>query len=682
MEQNRLANETSPYLLQHAENPVDWYPWSPEAFEKARKEDKPIFLSIGYSTCHWCHVMAHESFEDSEVARKMNRTFVSIKVDREERPDIDSVYMKAAALATGRGGWPLTVIMTPDRKPFFLATYIPKNSRYGMTGLLDLIDTVSGMWKDHRDELLSSAESIVDALNQRQARGEEKEIDEGMVERAFLHFQGSFDRDNGGFGRAPKFPSPHQLIFLIRHWWRTGNMASLEMATTTLRKMRMGGIYDHVGGGFHRYSTDPEWILPHFEKMLYDQALHTLAYTEAFLATGDPVFKETAISTLDYVLRDLRSPEGGFYSSEDADSEGVEGKFYTWKPEEIHNVLGTEAGDKLIEAYKVKKDGNFHDESTGKKSGTNVLHLKGPVKEGVFEPMLEKLRLEREKRVRPSRDEKILTDWNSLMISALSRAYQAFGDPGHLDAAVKAAEMIWTALRDNNGRLLHSYKDGGAAIRGFLEDHSYLLNGLLDLYESTFDITYLERAVETANMMIDLFGDKEGGFYQSPRDGEDLLVREKEAYDGAAPSGNSMASYGLLRLARMTGQTSYEKLSSLCGKSFIRDIEGAPWGFTHMLSSYMHGEGPAREIVIAGKKNDPATIQMIEVVRSTYLPNKVVLLKEPGPAGDRLSVIAPFTKESEPIGGKNTGYVCQGWNCDVPTTDINRFSESLKRLER
>jgi uncharacterized protein YyaL (SSP411 family) len=625
--------------------------------------------------------MAHESFEDREIAERMNRTFVSIKVDREERPDIDSVYMKAAALATGKGGWPLTVMMTPDRKPFFLATYIPKGSRYGMTGLLDLIDAVDGMWKDRRDELLTSAESIAEALKlQKGARGS-KEIDDGMVERAYLHFQGSFDSDNGGFGRAPKFPSPHQLIFLIRHWWRTGNMTSLEMATDTLRKMRWGGIYDHVGGGFHRYSTDSEWLLPHFEKMLYDQAMHAMAYTEAFLATGDPLFKETAMGTLEYVLRDLSSPEGGFYSSEDADSEGVEGKFYTWRPEDIHRVLGVDAGNRLMEAFNVKPEGNYLDESTGRKSGSNVLHLAGPFKERVFEPMLQKLRLERDKRVRPSRDEKVLTDWNGLMISALSRSYQAFGDEGHLNAAVKAAEMIWTDLRDEDGRILHSCKDGKSAIRGFLEDHSYLLNGLIDLYESTFDITYLERAMETANMMIDLFADRKGGFFQSPRDGEELLSKEKEAYDGAAPSGNSMAAHGLLRLARMTGQTGYEDLSTLCGKTFSGDLEGAPWGFTQLLSSYMHGSGPAREIVIAGNREDLDTLRMLKVIRSIYLPNKVVLLREPGTKGGRLSVIAPFTKDTEPIEGRTTAYVCQGWNCDVPTTDVDKLAENLAGMK-
>jgi uncharacterized protein YyaL (SSP411 family) len=625
--------------------------------------------------------MARESFEDNEVARRMNNIFVPVKVDREERPDIDSVYMKAAALATGRGGWPLTVLMTPDKKPFFIATYIPRVSRYGMTGLLDLIDTVDRMWKDSRDELLASADSIVEALNRRREEKGPKDMDEGMVERAFLHFQGSFDRENGGFGSSPKFPSPHQLIFLIRHWWRTGNMASLEMASTTLRRMRLGGIYDHVGGGFHRYSTDREWLLPHFEKMLYDQAMHVLAYTEAFMATGDPLYEETARSTLDYVIRDLRSPEGGFYSSEDADSEGIEGKFYTWRPDEIHRVLGIEMGTRLIEAFNMEKDGNFRDESTGRRSETNVLHLKGPIKDENFKPMLEKLRTEREKRVRPSRDEKILTDWNGSIISALSKAFQAFGDETYLDAAKEAVEFIWNELRDAEGRILHVHTDGKAAIRGFLEDHSFVLNGLIDLYESTFEIIYLERAVETANMMMDLFGDKEGGFYQSARDGEELLAREKEAYDGAAPSGNSMAAYGLMRLSRMTGRSGYEEVSDLCKKAFARDIEGAPWGFTQMLQTFMHGSGPAREIVIAGEKKDPAALQMIDAIRSIYLPSKVVLLKEPGPEGDRLSGISPFTKDSLPIEGRTTAYVCQGWNCDVPTTDVNTLSGNLAKLD-
>ncbi|MGA1819723.1 MAG: thioredoxin domain-containing protein [Thermoplasmatota archaeon] len=673
---NHLAGESSPYLKQHVHNPVDWYPWGSRAFMKAMNEDRPIFLSIGYSTCHWCHVMAHESFEDPEVAEKMNRTFVSIKVDREERPDIDSVYMKASVLATGKGGWPLTVLMTPKGEPFFVATYIPKRGRYGMTGLLDLLDAVERMWSGEREKLLESADSIREALRSSSMGTSGRGVDEGMVEKAFLHFKGGFDRENGGFGGAPKFPSPHNMIFLLRHWWRTGNRDSLDMAVLTLKKMRSGGIHDHIGGGFHRYSTDGEWRLPHFEKMLYDQAMMVMAYTEGYLSTGDPIFKETVEGTIEYVLRDLRSPEGGFYSAEDADSEGEEGKYYVWTMKEVHAVLGVKTGKTFCDLFDIREGGNFRDEATGRTSGANVLYLKGDPAEIDLNGMMKALFAEREKRQRPSLDDKIMVDWNSLMISALSRAYQVFGRREYLDAAVRAADLILDSMvRD--GKVEHVLGNGEGGGNGFIDDHAFLLNALLDLYESNFDARYLREAMKIADGMMGRFRDPEnGGFFISPVDGEELLVREKEAYDGAYPSGNSVAMSGLVRLSRMTGVTIYEEEAFEIGKAFTSDLERAPWGFTQMLSAFMHASGPAREIVIAGKRNSSDTGEMLKVIRGTYFPGRVVLLKEPW--DDELPKIAPFTAESIPLEGKTTAYVCQGWNCDVPATDPESLAARLR----
>ncbi len=675
---NKLEKETSPYLKQHASNPVDWYPWGEEAFKKAQRENKPIFLSIGYSTCHWCHVMAHESFEDTEVAEALNRSFISIKVDREERPDIDSVYMKAAVLATGKGGWPLTIIMTPDKIPFFTATYIPKNSRYGMMGLTELLETLDRMWKSDRQKLLNSASSIKDALNSLSKSEVGDSIDEGMVDRAFHHFSTSFDEKWGGFGGAPKFPSPHNIIFLLRQWWRTGNKGSLKMATTSLKKMRYSGLYDHIGGGFHRYSTDVEWRLPHFEKMLYDQAMMALAYTEGYLATKDPIFKETVEGVLEYVQRDMTSSDGGFYSAENADSDGEEGKFYVWTEKEITSIFGRSNSEKFLKAFDIRKEGNFKDEATGKMDGKNVLYLQGDIYDPDLKKMLETLRSERDKRIRPSQDDKILTDWNSLMISAFSKAYQAFGRNIYLEIAQKAMERIKERSLSRDGAVMHLIKPNNKSVPGFLDDHSFLLNALLDLYESDLNPVHLEDAVKVAISMIGQFMDKDrSGFFLTSEDGEELLVREKEAYDGAMPSGNSIAMSSLIRLSRMTGETNFEEIASETGKNFTSDLQRAPWGFTQMLSAFMHGQGPSREIVISGELTDPLTEEMLGIVREAYLPNKVILLREPN--DNRIEQISPFTKDNIQIDGKTTAYVCQGWKCDVPTNDPDRLRSFLAR---
>ncbi len=566
MTQNKLANEKSPYLLQHASNPVDWYPWNDEAFEKAKQEDKPVFLSIGYSTCHWCHVMEHESFEDEKVAELMNDTFVSIKVDREERPDIDGIYMTVCQMLTGGGGWPLTIIMTPDKKPFFAGTYFPKSNRFGRAGLLEIIPQIKDYWLNKKDEILRSTDQISLALTKTGDKKNPGELNEKTFDRAFNDFKNRYDSKFGGFGSAPKFPSPHNLLFLLRYWKRTGNSGAIEMVKKTLTEMRRGGIYDHLGYGFHRYSTDQQWLVPHFEKMLYDQALLIIAYIEAYQVTKDEIFKNTAKEIIEYVIRDMTSPEGGFYSAEDADSEKEEGKFYLWDESELRDILKDEA-DLFIKVFNCEKGGNWVDHTIGGAPGTNILHLDKSLKElskdtGIkveelknkIKSAREKLFKTREKRVHPYKDDKILTDWNGLMISALSKAAQTFDEVKYSKAAEKAVKFIEDNLTLKNGRLLHRFREGEAGLPAHVDDYSFLIAGLLDLYETDFDVNYLKIAVSLQQTQIDHYWDNEnGGFFFTSDDGEKLLFRQKEIYDGAIPSGNSVALINLLKLGRITG---------------------------------------------------------------------------------------------------------------------------------
>jgi uncharacterized protein len=570
LKQNRLISEKSPYLRQHAFNPVEWHPWSEDAFELAKKENKPIFLSVGYSTCHWCHVMAHESFEDPEVARLMNDAFVSIKVDREERPDIDQIYMAVAQMMTGRGGWPLTVIMTPDKKPFFAATYIPKTGRFGQAGMMELIPRIKDLWANKRNELQSNADRITDYLRQSQEgmikkKPQEQELDVSTLTKGYECLERVYDIQNGGFGSAPKFPTPHNLMFLLRYWRRFKEKNALEMVETTLQAMRMGGIYDHVGFGFHRYSTDAEWFVPHFEKMLYDQALLALAYAEAFQATGEEELALTVKGILEYVFRDMTSPKGGFYSAEDADSEGEEGKFYLWTAEELKSLLEKDEMGLSIRLFDISESGNFE-------KGRNILRQRTSIEDAALvlkvskkelwkrlEKIREKLFLARENRVRPERDDKILTDWNGLVIAAFSRGAQVLNDPKYTEIARRAADFILKEMRSPEGRLLHRYKDG-AGIQANLDDYAFLAWGLIELYETTFDIEYLREAQRITEVMLKHFWDDSmGGLFFTPDDGEALLVRQKEIYDGALPAGNSVAMLNLLRLSHLTGDPNLEE---------------------------------------------------------------------------------------------------------------------------
>jgi len=678
--QNRLSSEKSPYLLQHADNPVEWHPWSDEAFEKAKGEDKPVFLSIGYSTCHWCHVMAHESFEDEQVAQLMNDTFVSIKVDREERPDIDSIYMTVCQMMTGGGGWPLTIIMTPDKKPFFAATYISKENRFGRIGMIDLIPKIKDIWTNRKTEIMESAEKITSTIQQLSTGTPGEELNVHLLSSAYEALSTRFDSQHGGFGSTPKFPTPHNLLFLLRYWKSTGDEKALRMVEETLQSMQRGGIYDHVGFGFHRYSTDREWLVPHFEKMLYDQAMLVMAYTEAYQATGRPEYEETAREILTYVLRDMTAPEGGFYSAEDADSEGIEGKFYVWTDEEIRRVLGEEA-DSIITAFNVSREGNFREEATQQKTGENILHLKGLLSEeceSQWKTARQKLFAHREKRIHPHKDDKILTDWNGLMIAALAKAAQAFDEPKYAQAARGSVDFILNSLRTSEGRLLHRYREGEAAILAYADDYAFLIWGLLELYEATFEIRYLQTALDLNQVLIDHFWDKStGGFFTTPDDGEALFVRQKEIYDGAVPSSNSVAMLNLLRLGRMTANVALEEMAAQIGCAFSKEVENAPVAYTQLMCALYFAFGPFYEVVIAGQSEAEDMRTMLKTLRTQFVPNKVVLLNPTNEESPSIHTLVEFIKGQPSIDGMATAYVCLNYNCQLPTTDPAKMLELL-----
>ncbi|MGH7884110.1 MAG: thioredoxin domain-containing protein [Thermodesulfobacteriota bacterium] len=689
---NRLKNEKSPYLLQHADNPVDWFPWGEEAFEKAKTEDKPIFLSIGYSTCHWCHVMEHESFEDTEVAKLMNQTFIPIKVDREERPDIDNLYMTVChILSEGNCGWPLNIIMTPDKKPFFAATYIPKESRFGRLGMIEMVPKIKEVWKNKREEILNSAESITIALKK---AGDSSQIiesfnlDDKTLLLAYNQLLSRFDKDSGGFGSAPKFPSPHQLLFLLRYHSRTGSITALSMVEKTLQYMGNGGICDHLGFGFHRYSTDADWLVPHFEKMLYDQALIATAYTEAFQLTRKDFYKEKAEEIFEYLLRDMISPDGGFYSAEDADSEGVEGKFYLWSTDEIKKVLDKDEADLVIKVYNLNDKGNFHDEASGEKTGANILHLNTTLEElsRKFQMNLLEFKIKlgnarkklfeyREKRVHPYKDDKILTDWNGLMIAALSKAAAVFNNPKYGEAALNSIQFINKNLLADNSRLLHRYRNGDAAIAANIDDYAFFIWGLLEYYEFSFDLKYLQQAMDLNEKLIQHFWDENnGGFYFTPDDGEELIARQKEIYDGAIPSGNSVAMLNLLRLGRITAETSFEEKASRIAEVFSASISQSPISFSMQLNALDFALGPSYEIVIVGNKDSEDAVKLITMLNEHYIPNKVVILKS-----DDVSIekIAPYAKTQEKINEKTTVYICQNYVCKLPTNDPDKMLKLL-----
>ncbi|MBA7501149.1 hypothetical protein ES704_03911 [subsurface metagenome] len=687
---NRLLLEKSPYLLQHAANPVDWYPWGPEAFEKARNENKPIFLSIGYSTCHWCHVMKRESFEDPEVARLMNDAFISIKVDREERPDIDAVYMMVSQMMTGGGGWPLTIIMTPDKKPFFVATYIPKETRFGRMGMLELVPHISELWATRRDEITDDAARITAALRDASEYAPGEDLDPTLERIAFDELTNRFDEEHGGFGSAPKFPPGHTLLFLLRYWKRTGNPRPLQIVEETLGAMRQGGIYDQVGFGFHRYSTDSAWLVPHFEKMLYDQAMLTMAYTETYQATGKEEYAATVREIIHYVLRDMTDPQGAFYTAEDAESEGEEGRFYVWTEDEIRQALDKGDADLATRLFSVETAGNFEGGMTGKKTGRNIFHLRDSFKEftsrlgipdkelgGKVQAIRSKLLAVREKRSRLHRDDKIITDWNGLMVAALAKAARVMDEPSYATAAGRSLDFILRNLRDPEGRLLHRYRDGEAALPAHLDDYTFLIWGLLELYETTFEARYLQSALDLNKRVIEYFWDEEdGGFYLTADDSETLLVRPKEVYDGAVPSGNSVAMLNLLRLSSITGDADLEEKAAQIGRTFSQRVKSAPAAYTQLMVALDFAIGPSYELILSGDSKADDTKVMLKALRQQFVPNKVVVLHPTEQDSPDIDMLLEFLKDYPSIDGKATAYVCLDYACKLPTTD----AETMVRL--
>jgi len=687
---NRLVFEKSPYLLQHARNPVDWYPWGEEAFERARRADKPVFLSIGYSTCHWCHVMEEESFEDEAVARLLNDAFVCVKVDREERPDIDATYMAVCQAMTGRGGWPLTIIVTPDKKPFFAATYVPRDSRYGTAGLVELIPRVKEVWSARREEVLDQADKITETLREASGRCEPCRIGRGLLAAAYEGLAARHDAGHGGFGDAPKFPQPHNLTFLLRYWRRTGEAEALGMVERTLSAMRQGGIYDHIGFGFHRYSTDAEWLVPHFEKMLYDQALLAEAYVQAYRASGRPEYARTAEQVFEYVLREMTSPDGGFYSAEDADSEGEEGKFYLWTRTEILDVLGSEEGGLFCSAFGVPATEREAGHPGGLPHPT-VLHEVASTAEtarrlGVAEPALRD-RLEasrrtlfvaRSGRTRPGRDEKMLADWNGLMIGALADGAAVLGEARYAGAASRAADFVLSRMTGKDGTLLHRFCGGSAGIPGFLDDYAFTIWGLLRLYEAAFDCQRLETALALAGTMIERFWDEEGGgFFLAQKGGEELILRNKDAYDGALPSGNSIAALDLAMLGRIAGRADLEEKARRTIEAFSGERSGAPFAYSQMMSALDFAMGPSYEVVLAGDPGRLPDDPMVRALRSAYLPNAVVVFRSSVEESPPITRIAKYTAPHGAIGGRTTAYVCSDYACEEPTTDPDRMLELL-----
>jgi uncharacterized protein len=686
---NSLISEKSPYLLQHAYNPVNWLSWNNKAFETARNENKPIFLSIGYSACHWCHVMEKESFEDDEVAALLNEYFISIKVDKEERPDIDNVYMNVCRIYTGSGGWPMTIILTPDKEPFYAGTYFPKTERFGRPGMLQLLPQLNEIWRNRHAEVLKSAALITASLKNLHAGTAVVPIDETIIKKAISYFKENYDKEFGGFGVAPKFPTPHIFNFLARRYKRDNDNELLEIIDSSLTQMRLGGVYDHVGFGFHRYSTDRTWLVPHFEKMLYDQALISLAYLDAYLLTNKTIFSKTATEILEYVLQDMTSPEGVFYSAEDADSEGEEGKFYLWTTDDMTSLFDPETAKLATDLYNIKPEGNFFDASAGRTTGENILHqklatqdlsgalnasekeiysLEVPIRKILFEA--------REKRIHPFKDEKILTDWNGLTIAALCRAGRVLVQKDFVAAAQRAYEFISKNLFNTEGALLHRYKDGNIAVTANADDYSFLIYGLLELYESSFDVYYLEEAIKLNEAFVnDFWDEKEGGFFFTSLRAEKLLVRQKEIYDGAVPSSNSMAMMNLLRLAKLTGNYKLEEKASQIADAFSALISEQPSAYTQFLQAYDFGSGSTTEIIICGEQENKSVKEIIRYLNSIYLPDAVILLKTDRNK-ERIALSAPFTKGLISKNNDATIYVCNNFKCNTPVFNL----QELKKL--
>jgi uncharacterized protein YyaL (SSP411 family) len=672
---NALIHETSPYLLQHAHNPVHWYPWGKEALSQAKEKDKPVLLSIGYSACHWCHVMEHESFEDEEIAGLMNENFINIKVDREERPDLDAIYMAAVQLMTGRGGWPMTVFLTPDQVPFYCGTYFPREDQYGMPGFRRVLISVAQAYREKKQVLNKDAETIVAALRKSNALSAPGKLSPEMVEAALSALAANYDSRDGGFGQAPKFPPSMALSFLMRSHRRKNGKQYLEMVNQTLTKMACGGIFDQLGGGFHRYSVDAQWLVPHFEKMLYDNALLSRAYLDAFLLTKNEFYRRISQETLDYVIREMTSPEGGFYSSQDADSEGKEGSFFLWTVDEVQSILGREEAELFCRYYGITSEGNFE--------GKNILSVPrslslvarlNDVTEGRLSEIIRHGRSAlfeaREARIKPGRDEKVLTAWNGLMLRSFAEAANSLGREDYRRAAVRNAEFLLSKLRRED-QLLRSYKDKQARFNACLEDYACLADGLISLYEATFDARWIREAEELAALMIDKFWDpKDTGFYFTSKDHESLIHRPKDFYDSATPSGNSVAAYALLRLWKLTGDTQWSQYAVSILESMAALLPKHPSAFPHLLCALDFHMGQAKEIAIVGDPREKNTRELLQAVFDVYLPNKVVACGIDG---------GIFLLENKPkVDGLATAYICENFTCDLPVTSPKELSARLE----
>lgn len=666
---NALGSEKSPYLLQHAYNPVQWFPWGQEAFDKAQAEDKPIFLSIGYSTCHWCHVMEQESFENPAVAELLNRDFISIKVDREERPDVDSVYMSVCQAFTGQGGWPLTIIMTPDRKPFFAATYLPERGRRGMYGMMDLLPMVAEQWKNNRDSLLDLGNKTVELLRHQAQSAETGEVSKQLLADAFAIDNKTFDSQNGGFGGAPKFPMAHKLVFLLRYAKAENNPAALEMAEKTLVQMYRGGLFDHIGGGFSRYSTDKKWLVPHFEKMLYDNALLVWAYLEAYQRTGKQLYSQIARKTIDYILTELTDEQGGFYCGQDADSEGVEGKYYVFTPQELADLLGKDPAEQFCRWFDITQAGNFEG-----KSIPNLLENDEYEKQAeTIQTISKQVYQYRLHRTKLHKDDKILCSWNCLMIASLAKAAVVLSDESFLRAAEQAERFLAKKLTQN-GRMMVRYRDGDSAGEGKLDDYAFYVFALLELYRTTFRTEYLTKATDMATVMTEQFFDEEnGGFYLYAKDAEQLIVRPKELYDGALPSGNSVAAYVLERLAKLTGESRWQTLFDKQISFMVGSMQEYPAGYSVALLACLNALYPSAELVCVNPAQED--VRQIQKLAAEH-PALSVLVKTQENA-ESLTGVAPFTASYSADDGKPQFYLCQNGSCRAPVNNLAELESLL-----
>ncbi len=675
---NRLADETSPYLLQHKDNPVDWYPWGEEAFERARREDRPVLLSVGYSACHWCHVMAHESFEDPAIASLMNELYVNIKVDREERPDVDAIYMQAVQSMTGGGGWPMTVFLKPDGLPFYGGTYYPPEDRQGMQSFSRVLTSIARVYRESRGDVDKTAQQLQTQLSAfGNMRPGTQLLTESVLHGAFSAIAAQYDARNGGFARAPKFPQPMTLDFLLRYHKRSGSREALAMVELTLRKMAMGGMYDQVGGGFHRYSTDAVWLVPHFEKMLYDNALLARVYLDAYRVTGAAFYRRICEETLDYVLREMTHPQGGFYSTQDADSEGVEGKFFVWGPDEVAALLGDEAGI-FMKFWGVSAEGNFEGknilnvpvapEEFAAQNSLPVADLEAKVREATA-----KLYAEREKRVHPGRDEKVLAAWNGMMMRAFAEAGLALKQPRYTEAAARNADFLLAGMFED-GRLLRTWKAGRAKLKGYLEDYALLVDGLLATYQATFDLRYLKRAIELAGDMVRLFWDEEAqGFFDTGSDHESLIARPRDFFDNATPSGTSVATDVLLRLSVLTGDPEMEKKAVASLRALAPVVERAATGFGRLLSALDFHLSKPQELALVWARELSEAGALLDVAADGYRPNLVMVGAKQGEGAG----VSPLFEARSAIGGLATAYVCERFACQSPTTDAEVLRRQL-----